>query len=154
MSLHQTEEWREIADFPGYFVSDQGRVMSTRRGNPHVLRPSVQKWGHRTVSLSRDARAYPRKVHRLVLEAFVGPCPDGMEACHRNDVAGDNRLSNLYWGSHSENMRDRINNGNNPFLNLTHCKRGHEFVPENTWINVRGHRVCKSCVRLHRKAVA
>jgi len=45
-------------------------------------------------------------VHRLVLEAFVGPCPDGMEACHLDSDKTNNRVSNLRWDTHLENMRD------------------------------------------------
>lgn len=43
-------------------------------------------------------------VHRLVLRAFVGPCPDGQEVMHLNHDRRDNRLSNLRYGTHSENL--------------------------------------------------
>lgn len=86
-------------------------------------------------------------MHRLVLLAFVGPCPDGMEACHANDIPTDNRLANLRWGTHADNMRDRIENGGNPFVNQTHCKRGHEFSDENTRLGSNGERNCRACAR-------
>jgi hypothetical protein len=54
-------------------------------------------------------------VHRLVLEAFVGPCPAGMEACHNNGVRTDNRLENLRWDTRSANCRDRIRHGTTNF---------------------------------------
>ena len=47
------------------------------------------------------------RVHRLVLELFVGPCPDGMEACHNNGISSDNRVENLRWGTRKENQNDR-----------------------------------------------
>lgn len=50
-------------------------------------------------------------VHRLMLEAFVGPCPPGMECRHLNGVADDNRLENLCWGTHLENEMDRRRHG-------------------------------------------
>ena len=50
-------------------------------------------------------------VHRLVLEAFVGPCPPGLETCHRNDDSSDNRLRNLRWGTSLSNSADAISNG-------------------------------------------
>ncbi len=49
------------------------------------------------------------KIHHLVLEAFVGPRPDGMEACHNNGDRFDNRPSNLRWGTRSSNRIDSYN---------------------------------------------
>ena len=53
--------------------------------------------------LGRGRAAY---LHQLVLEAFIGPCPEGTECLHTNGDASDNRLSNLRWGSRHENMAD------------------------------------------------
>jgi hypothetical protein len=52
------------------------------------------------------------RVHRLVLDAFVGPCPDGMECRHLNGVKADCRLSNLAWGTRKENIEDRVRHAN------------------------------------------
>jgi hypothetical protein len=46
-----------------------------------------------------------------VLEAFVGPCPEGMQACHNNGNRLDNRLENLRWDTPSANQKDRIHHG-------------------------------------------
>ena len=91
-----------------------------------------------------------------VLEAFVGPCPPGLEACHGNDVADDNRLENLRWDTRTENQLDRVRNGIHPGANKTHCKRGHEYTPENTMIQRKANgntgRVCRECDRARRRA--
>lgn len=50
-------------------------------------------------------------VHRLVLTAFVGPCPDGMEACHNNGSPTDNRLCNLRWDTRRANQADKVLHG-------------------------------------------
>jgi hypothetical protein len=50
-------------------------------------------------------------VHRLVLLAFVGPCPAGMQCCHENDKHDDNRLENLRWDTPKANSRDAKRNG-------------------------------------------
>lgn len=54
-----------------------------------------------------------RKVggHVLVLTAFVGPPPQGHEACHRDGNPSNNHLSNLRWDSHVNNLADRKAHG-------------------------------------------
>jgi hypothetical protein len=52
-----------------------------------------------------------RAVHRLVLEAFVGPCPPGYQCCHWNGEAGDNRLENLRWGTPQDIADDTLRHG-------------------------------------------
>jgi hypothetical protein len=52
-------------------------------------------------------------VHRLVLEAFVGPCPLGMECCHENGDRKDNHSHNLRWDTPAANQADRIRHGTN-----------------------------------------
>lgn len=125
------EIWRPAVGFPDYEVSSMGRVRSvprlqvraetpSRRGHVRrlpgkVLRPWVSgKYGHRMVTLYRDEAAFHKQVHRLVLEAFVGPRPDGLEACHWNGRAGDNRLGNLRWDTHAANVEDAMRHGTVP----------------------------------------
>jgi len=52
------------------------------------------------------------KVHILVLEAFVGPRPDGLVGCHKDDNTTNNAVENLYWGSESQNTHDRCRKNN------------------------------------------
>ncbi len=87
-----------------YEVSDQGRVRNTTKGTLLKLTNSDD---YLTCSLaSRDRARRNFRIHRLVLEAFVGPCPDGMEGCHNNGDPADNRLENLRWGTPRENAAD------------------------------------------------
>lgn len=111
-----TEQWRAAPGFSGYEISDQGNIRSARQvrdrppGTPITQRPTV--WGYMAACISNDAGdVRPRSVHRLVLLAFVGPCPPGHEARHINGVRTDNRLANLRWGTKDENARDRIAHG-------------------------------------------
>lgn len=98
------EQWRDIADCPGWQVSDLGRIQKIVDGVAKIveLHPSPPH-GYVLVSINKKLRA----VHRLVLEAFVGPCPPDMEARHVlvRDKS-NNRLENLAWGTRFENAQD------------------------------------------------
>jgi hypothetical protein len=50
----------------------------------------------------------------IVLSAFSGPRPDGMQCCHFNDDAWDNRPENLRWDTPAANYADRDRNGKTP----------------------------------------
>lgn len=101
-----------IPGFQDYMVSSAGYVWSFRRGNKWKrLRGRTDSYGYLQVDLRRGRGAEVFLVHRLVLEAFVGPCPFGMECCHKNGVRNDNRLSNLRWGTPSSNVQDSIRHG-------------------------------------------
>ena len=101
------EIWKQIDDFSAYEVSNLGRV---RRG-VRVMKPSHQKSGYLQVALSLKNVRHYCYVHRLVLEAFVGPCPEGEECRHKDDVSSHNELTNLLWGTPKMNAADRCANG-------------------------------------------
>jgi hypothetical protein len=63
------------------------------------------------VAFQVDRRHFTAYVHRLVLKAFVGPCPEGMEGCHWDGDACNNKLDNLRWATHAENVEDSIRHG-------------------------------------------
>lgn len=108
------EEWREIPGYMGrYRVSSLGRVQSQALGPWRDLAQKEDPEGYMYVGLIHPrtkARKTPR-VHRLVLRVFVGPCPEGQCARHLNGRPGDNRLSNLAWGTMAENHRDKVWHG-------------------------------------------
>ena len=143
------EEWREIPRFPGYWVSDRGRVLSLKGAEPRILQPgTAAKLDYPMVGLfDRQARRRSRLVHRLVAEAFIGPCPLGQEVRHGDGNPKNNFASNLSYGTRSDNMQDRLRHGNDPHARQTHCKRDHEFTPENTYRTPQGRRHCRTCVR-------
>lgn len=98
------ETWREIPGFPGYEVSDMGRVRHTT-----YLKPFRMPHGHLKISLGRGKK---RLIHRLVLEAFVGPAPAGTEGCHYPDHnPGNNALANLRWDTRKANVADMVRAG-------------------------------------------
>lgn len=109
--------YRECPGHPGYCVGDDGTVWSCRTTGGRTDGPwrqlrTVRSSRYPYVDLCRGDGSYKRKkVHALVLEAFVGPRPANKEARHLNDIPSDNRLSNLRWGFRKENFQDRRVNG-------------------------------------------
>jgi hypothetical protein len=150
------ERWLPIAGFEGvYEVSDLGRVRSFAKSSSGRIRKlSANSQGYVTVDLWRGNVQDTRRLHRIVLETFVGPAPEGTEGCHGNGVRLDNRLSNLRWDTRIENMADIGRHGTHNNTAKTECPQGHPFNEENTYVSPRGGRGCRECrrasVRAHR----
>ncbi len=110
--------YRPISKYPGYCVGNNGDIWSCFKGRGpagavitekwHELKPHADKFGHLSVFLSNSTGKKRFKVHRIVLEAFVGPCPNGMECRHFPDRdPANNNLDNLQWGTRLENVHDK-----------------------------------------------
>jgi len=143
----QGETWRPIPGFEGrYEVSDLGRVW-THVSN-RLMKPSLDSSGRPAVCIAHRAL----RVHRLVAAAFLGPCPEGQEVRHLNGDRTDNRLSNLAYGTHQENVADAFRHGTHYMARQrTHCPQGHEYTAENTY-EYRGTRSCRECGRARVRA--
>lgn len=106
------EEWRLIPGCDAYQVSDLGRVRSRKRRGPSWT-SLAKDWmivKPRPSNGYQNARVFGRVatgIHCLVLSAFVGPCPDGLEACHWDGNKANNRLSNLRWDTRPNNHADK-----------------------------------------------
>lgn len=125
-------EYRDVPGFPDYRVGSDGSVwskrVSARWGQPPrwtKINGSLADHGYVKVSLFVDGQGKVDKyVHQLVLEAFVGPCPEGMEACHDPDrTRTNNTLSNLRWDTRKGNIADKVTHGTQPFGEDVHCAK-------------------------------
>jgi len=115
------EIWEKIKGFDNYEVSDLGRVRSldnfVKNGNGlrivrgRILKLIFDKDGYYTVSLHKNAKRYPRKVHRLVAETFISNPESKPQTNHMNCIKTDSRASNLEWVTQSENMLHCYKNG-------------------------------------------
>lgn len=114
--------YRDVPDFPGYRVGDDGTVWSRwvqentpgRRGAVTRLSTDWRKLSLKSgtrkyinVGLRRGGRQYTFRLHRLILSVFVGPCPPGMEGCHGPNGVKDNSLANIRWDTPAANAVDR-----------------------------------------------
>jgi hypothetical protein len=153
------ERWRPVPGYEGlYEVSSLGRIRSLDRMVPtrgsgmrlspgRVLAFGTYKDGHKHITFSRDGQTRTFTVHGVVLAAFAGPRPEGMQVRHFPDRdPANNRLDNLLYGTAKENAEDRDEwHGTNYELNLTRCPQDHEYTPENTYVTPAGYRQCKAC---------
>jgi hypothetical protein len=111
-------EYRDIPGFPGYRVGSDGSIWSNcGTGLNRGTVPWAQKklhadgGGYPKASFCVGGKSFRRRVHRAVLEAFVGPAPPGAVCRHLDGNPVNNRLENLAWGTHAENCADADRHG-------------------------------------------
>lgn len=122
------EIWMPVDGLEGYYeVSNFGRVWSLprvfirrgKRGGPYKFRGRMRvlkkdRTGYYwSVALYKNGVRLDFDVHRLVLETFVGPCPEGMVCRHLDGNGKNNCIDNLRWGTPKENGEDRVRHGTN-----------------------------------------
>lgn len=96
---------RVIPQFTDYFASRDGRIFSTI--SDKYLTPWSNGDGYLKVSvLNSDSHKVKMYVHRLILFAFSGLPPEGMECCHFDGNPKNNSIENLRWGTQSDNVQD------------------------------------------------
>lgn len=140
------EKWKPVPDREWLLVSNSGRVRTLTRT---VLRKNGRKYrvqgrflkihrtksGHSAMIACRHDYFY---VGRLVLLAFVGPCPEGMECCHNDGNPMNNRLDNLRWDTHVNNERDKKRHGTDQFhKNARGSKNGKSKMTEDDVRDIR-----------------
>ncbi len=109
---------KQIPGFPNYFINKDGQIWSIPRKNSlgrmrrgFWLKFAINNNGYCNVVLTVNSCRHTCTIHRLVLQTFVGSCPEGMEACHNNGNKQDNWVENLRWDTRSENAFDTIRHG-------------------------------------------
>lgn len=126
-------------------------IVSGRLGR--ALKQSVNKtgrWRYPYVTM-RDADGVQKKraVHLVMMAAFMGPRPDGLETLHANGNPEDSSLLNLSYGTSTQNHLDMVAHGTHFWANKTECPQGHEYTPDNIYsiihANGRPSRHCKTC---------
>lgn len=150
MNQRKGVRWKEIPGTNGnYFASSDGRIKGRKRqgSSGGELKPYLHK-GYAMVNIHVNGKQKTMPVHRLVLEAFVGP--GGNFVCrHLDGNPANNNVKNLAWGTRSENSYDAVRHGTHPNMGhkQTSCIHGHEFTGENTIIRPDGRWECRICNR-------
>lgn len=103
-----------IPELPGYHITRNGKLYSRYHkaghymiNTYHILHPNLSNSGYQVV---RKKGKY-FSIHRLVATVYI-PNPDNKPfVCHKNNIRTDNRVENLYWGTHKENMNQMVRDG-------------------------------------------
>lgn len=156
------EIWKPTPGWTGsYEVSNLGnvrsvsRVITHRNGSRVSIKGStvyqyLARNGYIQVRLWRGGKPHPESVHKLVLTAFTGARPVGLEARHLNGIKSDNRHSNLKWGTRRQNQLDKVAHGTHNQARKTHCPRGHRLASPNL-VPSQIRRGCRTCLSCHRE---
>lgn len=160
MTSKAPERWRKVVGFEAsHEVSDRGRVRTIDRmvvrsnGFPFHVRSRIlaqvpNAHGYLTTGISIAGRTRRVLTHRLVLSAFVGPCPRGMEGCHNDGNPGNASLDNLRWDTKLGNYADKKRHGTDRQSTVHECRNGHPLKLPNLVASTLGKaRDCLACNR-------
>jgi hypothetical protein len=109
------KQMKELKEFPGYFVTEDGRVFSGWKSNGKVyyndlkqLKPRENKCGYSYVILCKNRNRFTKKVHRLVAETYIEN-PDNLpQVNHIDENKLNNHISNLEWVTmHQNNIHSK-----------------------------------------------
>lgn len=109
----ESEEWRPIPNYENYLVSSRGRVKGARKG---IIMNARLRNGYPRLRIymngsTRHDRKHHRQVHFLVATAFI-PNPENKPLVnHINGIKHDNRVENLEWVTHQENVDHAVRTG-------------------------------------------
>ena len=104
------ENWKNVVDFEGiYEVSNFGNIRSAK--TKQLKKITIDAHGRPYLGLWKNNKQKIVRPHKLVLEAFVGKAPKGMECCHNDGNQQNNKLNNLRWDTPKNNHADKLKHG-------------------------------------------
>ena len=138
------ERWIAILGYEGlYEISDQGRVRGLDRviirstGSKYTVKGAMKAVTpgdpYPIVTLKNRGAQKTIRVHQLVMRAFVGPCPSGLEVCHEDGDCTNNRLENLRYDTRTANHADKKRHG----TSNTGSRHGNSKLAEDDVLEIR-----------------
>lgn len=117
----EKEVWSPIPEFEAnYMVSNWGRVIRIasgsgtriKKGQTYRVKDTPPDFkGYPMVNLWKDGKRKTIRIHRLVLETFVGPPPEDKygeyQGHHKDTNINNNKLDNLMWLTSEENREEQ-----------------------------------------------
>ena len=106
----EEERWRKAVGYEGWYdVSDWGRVKRVKAASGtqvgRILKTPIDDHGYQQVNLYKNGKNHSVKVQRLVTDAFIGPCPEGLQRNHIDGDKTNNHVENLEYVTTRENLR-------------------------------------------------
>lgn len=105
-----SEHWKQWKDSP-YEVSSKGQIR--RKGSGETRKPRDDDRKHQRVNLTWDGKREEPPIHQMVMELFGPPKPQGKNivVLHKDNDGTNNAISNLRWGTRSENVQQAHDDG-------------------------------------------
>lgn len=132
------EKWKQVDGFDDYYVSTMGRVLSLKSNTPRMLKiynKTLKGREYSYVCLCGE-KQHVFRVHRLVAVAFIANPNNWNEIDHINNVGTDNRVANLRWCTHRDNIRNPLTIEKHREYALTHPFERRKGIPRNVNLSV------------------
>lgn len=97
--------WKTIEEFPLYEITENGVIRNKKTGQ--IRKQYLNKDGYYTIGLSNGNQIKTVQVHRLIAKTYLGRPENATEIDHIDKNRTNNRLENLRWVTHNENMKSQ-----------------------------------------------
>lgn len=139
---------KQLKNFPDYYITEDGEIISKRTKNQKKLTPVVDNQGYLRIGLrTLQGKTMVERIHRLVIESYGESIPGDMKNPTVDHIDGNklnNRIDNLQWLSNADNAyksaKDRIKSYK------IQNKNGEIFIVENLTKWCRGNNLDKCCL--------
>jgi len=129
------EIWKDVTNYEGHYkVSNLGRVKSIKFSKERILKHSSSSNEYLIVVLCKDNKTAIKKIHQLVVIAFLNHIPCGLKLVvnHKNFIRTDNRLENLEIVTQRENANQKHLPSSSKYTGVCCCKVSKKWISQIT----------------------